>query len=400
MGAEPVLSCGEALRRVDQAARGVRLERECVDVRAAHGRILARDEVSRLDAPPFDKSAMDGYAVMAGDVREAYLLLETVPAGAVPTHPLREGYVSKVMTGAPVPEGTGQVVRVEDVDASDGLIRLRRRETATHVMNRGEDLRVGEVVLRAGARLSSVEVAALLGCGLTQVEVWRRPRVAILSTGDELVTRPDALAAGKIVNTNGPMLALLAAEHGLELVLERGVADRPADTEDAIRAALAVADVVVLSGGVSVGDFDFVGPALASSGLRVLFTRLLLQPGRAATFAVGEDKLAFGLPGNPVAVFLMFHLLVMGAVAAMTKAAPPWRLLCLPLAKAYVRKQAERLQYVPCRVDAQGSLETVPFHGSAHLLAMTRTDGFLVVPVGVSGFGAGERVDFMALEKR
>ena len=302
------------------------------------------------------------------------------------------------MTGAPVPRGTGEVIPLEHVRVEGEAIHVVKRGKDPNFCTQGEDVRRGDRILRAGTRLGPVDVANLIGCGITEVEVFRPVRMAIVSTGDEIADDPAQLGPGMIMNTNGPMLAGLACQFGLEVTAERALVDDPALIASALRDALEGADFVVLSGGVSVGDYDYVGRAMAEAGLHIHFTTVAVKPGRPITYASAPGKAVFGLPGNPVSVYLMFHLFVLRAVARVTGRPWPMPELLIPLATTFHRRRTERQEYVPCRIADRGTLQAVEFHGSAHLTALGEADGFFVVPVGVAEIPAGQNVQFLPLK--
>ena len=253
------------------------------------------------------------------------------------------------------------------------------------------------MILSAGTRLTPLDVANLISCGITEVDVFRRLRVAILPTGDELADQPDQLRPGMIINSNGPLLLCLARQYAMEPVLWRVLRDDRAAIAAAIRGSLEQADIVVLSGGVSVGDFDYVTPALEDAGLLVHFTAVAIKPGRPTTYASAGGKAVFGLPGNPVAVYLTFHLFVLHAARLMGGGGPlrEWH---LPLHTPFRRRNAARTEYVPCRVEESGRLQPVEFHGSAHSMALTQADGFLIVPEGVTALEAGQVARFLPVK--
>ena len=406
---EPTISLEEALGIVDSTLTEVKPVGERAPVRSALGRVIVADQRSRLDLPPFDKAAMDGYAVLAGDVRDVYRILETVPAGYVGTQPLTPGTAVKVMTGAAIPDGTGKIVMIEHAEERADRVRVLKREGAPNICWKGEDVRVGDVVLSAGTVLGPLEIANLIACGITEIEVAKRPRVAILSTGDEIVDSADALLPGKIMNSNGPMLAALAAQHGMEVVSEESVPDEREATESAIAAAVRDSDITILSGGVSVGEYDFVLGAIEAAGLTVRFSRIAVQPGKPTVYATGSFGAkslpkhsthcgaVFGLPGNPVSVFLMFHLFVLRVADRMAGKRPERREVVLPLASQFRRKKADRVSFVPARMTEKGAVESVSFHGSAHLAALMSADGFMRVPAGVTELAEGDEVVFLPI---
>ena len=394
---ERMLSLAEAFRVVDETLADARLPTEKVPTRAALGRTLAADQLSRLDLPPFDKSAMDGYAVRADDERDSYRLLETVAAGQVGEAALAPGTTVRVMTGAPVPAGAGRVIMQEDTESDEEIVRVTTHRAAGNICLRGEDVRVGDVVLPAGTTLTALDAANLVACGISDVEVSRLPRLAVISTGDEIADDPDDLAPGRIMNSNGPLLCGLAEEFRLPVVGEWTLPDEPQATTRGIVEALQRADIVAISGGVSVGEFDYVLPALAEAGLEVHFCRVATKPGKPMTYASGAGKAVFGLPGNPVSVYIAFHLFVLRAVARFTGAPPGPRTLTLPLACDFKRKKADRTEFVPARLTDEGAVAPVEFHGSAHLAAMGHADGLFILPAGVAALSAGDGAAFLPL---
>lgn len=395
----PMIPLEEAWALVEEALGGRAAARETVPVRAAQGRLLAADQHARLELPPFDKSAMDGYAILAGDVRTEYRLLETVAAGQTPSAELLPGTTVKVMTGAPVPAGTGMVVMWEVTEEAGGTVRVLRHEGKCNIRLRGEDVRVGDRVLSAGCVLDALDLANLIACGISDVPVAPRLRLAVLSTGDEIADDPADLRPGKIMNTNGPMLAHLAGANGLTVVAERTIPDDLEQTVAALREALAAADVVVLSGGVSVGDFDYVLDAFRQVGLTVHFSRIAVKPGKPTVFATAGEKAVFGLPGNPVSVCLMFHLFVVRAARLLCGVPASLREFRLPLAGDFRRRNADRLQFSPARLTETGAVEPLAYHGSAHLLSLAAADGFFSVPAGVTDLPAGEPVTYLDLRE-
>ena len=396
--ADRMIPFPEALETVDRALAQMALPAETVPIGEARGRILVEDQASRLDLPPFNKSAMDGYALPADDQRQEYRILETVSAGDVPSSRLQPGTAVKIMTGAPLPEGAGKVIRQERTAEADGVVRIDSPEKSSNICYQGEDCRRGEVILHSPTMIGPVEIANLISCGIADVPVAARPRAAILATGDEIVDSPDDLGPGKIMNSNGPMLGGLCAQYGMEVVINRIVADRPEETVSAIGEALDAADLVVLSGGVSVGQFDFVGASLGEVGLTTHFSRVAVKPGKPITFATAPGKAVFGLPGNPVSVYVTYYVFVLRAVRLMVGIDHELHSETCPLDGDFRRRRADRDEFVPCEFTERGSIAPVDFHGSGHLLALLDTDGFIFVPAGVDRLAAGEDVDFVAIQ--
>ncbi len=388
----------DALAQVDAVmASRPALPVEAVPLGKCVGRVLAEDVLARLDVPPFDQSKMDGYAILADDRRGNYDLLEVVAAGRMPSAPLRPGACVKVMTGAPLPERAGRVIVVENASEGSGSVTVHQHDPETYVRRRGEDLRVGDVALPAGTHVTPLALAHLASCGVERIRVTRRPTVALVSTGDEVATCMAGRGPAQVLDANGPMLAALAHQHGIQVVMRSHVPDALSLTRDAIRESLARADLLVVTGGVSAGDFDYVLPALTEEGLETHFSRVAVKPGKPTVFASGEDTIAFALPGNPVAAFLTFHLFVLRAIAWLTRRRPTRRALSVTLREAFRRRRAEREEWVPARLSDDLTCTPIEFHGSGHLAAVAVSDGFLVVPAGITELDLGAPATFVPL---
>ena len=394
-----MISLTEALGIVEQELTGSTiLPIETVSIHQAQGRIISESQTARLDLPAFNKSAMDGYAILAGDNRKEYRLIETVPAGKTPTQKLEPGTTTKVMTGAPVPEGTGQVIMVEQTCEADGKVSVISHSKETHICQRGEDIKQGDIVLKAPKMLGPLEIANLISVGITEVKVFAPVRIAILTTGNEIVDSPKNLVSGQIMNSNGPMLEALCRKYSFEITANTIVKDDRDVTVSAISPALKNSDIVVLSGGVSVGDYDYVAEAIKLAGLKLHFSRVAVKPGKPTTFASAEKKAVFGLPGNPVAVFLMFHLFVLYASRLIAGINHRPRYVTLPLANDFCRCKDERMAFLPCKLTQDGLLEQLEYHGTAHLLALVNCDGFFIVPKGQTSITAGQKVSFLSIK--
>ena len=391
----------EALATVARVVAPMRLARETVPLARAAGRIAAEDQAARLDLPPFDKSAMDGYAIPAGAELDRYDVTGlTVRAGSAPGPPIGPGQAVKIMTGAAVPQGAARVVMVEHTRQADGAVTLLKHSADSNICRHGEDVRAGDVIIRAGTRLGPVDIGNLAACGITELSAAARVRLAVISTGDEIVDSPEQIRPGRIMNANGPMLAALGAESGLDVVSSAAVSDDLSAVVACLAEAMSAADIVAVSGGVSMGDYDFVGAALGELGLAVHFARVAVKPGKPMTFASSADKAVFALPGNPVSVYLMFHLFVLRAAEIMGGMDREPRRIALPLARGHARRKDRRDEYVPCRLTAEGTVEPLDYHGSAHLLALARADGFFIMPRGTRSVEAGQDVTFVPVGSR
>lgn len=316
-----MISIDEARAEVLRHARP--LPPEGVSVEHAVGRVLAEPVVAAADAPPFDNSAMDGYAALAGPAGRALAIVGESRAGAPFAGSLGDGQAIRVSTGAAVPAGAQVgVLQVEKVRLEDGVVVLDEALTpGRNIRRAGEDVRAGTVVLEAGAQIGPAQLGAAIAAGASHLTCGRRPTVAIVNTGDELVPAGTPLAPGQIHNSNGPTLAALAALAGAEVMLVTGAGDSLAATESAVERAL-LADVVVISGGVSVGPHDHVKAALAGRDVQERFWRVAVKPGKPTWFGTQARRLVFGLPGNPVSAYVTFVLFVRPALRALQGADP------------------------------------------------------------------------------
>jgi molybdopterin molybdotransferase len=309
-------SVHEALEQILSGIRPLEVER--VPLRDVVGRVLAEDIRSPIEHPPWDNSSMDGYAVRGDDVASASMdtpirlrVLETVRAGQRATRALEPATAIRVMTGAPVPEGTDTVIRVEDTDGGEELVEIRdARDLRRNVRPRGEDLRVGDIAVSAGTPIEAAQVGVLASVGAAMVPVFRRPRVAVMATGDELVDVDHfaaVLAGERIVSSNSYTLTAAARAAGAEVVDLGIVADDPAAYRERIAEARDC-DVLVTSGGVSVGAYDFTKDVLRELGADLRLWRVRMRPGAPLGFGMLGSMAWLGLPGNPVSAMVTFEL--------------------------------------------------------------------------------------------
>jgi molybdopterin molybdotransferase len=368
---------------------------------AALGAVLAEDVASDLDMPPYDKALMDGYAVRAADLadgRAALPVVEEITAGRVPRHALGPGQASRIMTGAPVPAGADAVVMVERTRLlEDGrvLVEGRPPRAGDNVLPRGREMRRGEVILAAGAELRPQELGLLAAVGRTEARVVPAPRVAVLSTGDEVVEAGEAPGPGQIRNSNGPMLVALAARAGarpryLGIARDRLDSLRPL-VEDGLRD-----DVLVLSGGVSAGKLDLVPGVLQEAGVTARLHKVEMKPGKPAFFGTrdrdGRRALVFGLPGNPVSALACFALFVRPALRRLAgHVNPGTEPVNATLAEDFAYR-TDRPTYHPAHLEvAEGRyvVRAVPWFGSADLRGLARANALLVLPAGDHQHRAG-----------
>lgn len=314
--ASPLISIAQAQKLVRSCT--CPLESERIPVSEAVERVLAKDIQAAADQPPFASSAMDGYAVSDGEEVGVFHLLGESRAGGPFRGAVGPREAVRISTGAAVPAGASAVIRQEDADGHDGSVTTRAAVArGENIRPAGEVMRAGETVLRAGTTMRSGELGVAVTAGASELVVSRRPRVEVLCTGDELRDPGEPLGPGEIYNSNGPMLVALAARQGSLAPPAGHLPDDRHETEAGLARALASADLVIVSGGVSVGPHDHVKPALAALGVDERFWGVALQPGKPTWFGIRERTLVFGLPGNPVSAAVTFALFVSPALAAL-----------------------------------------------------------------------------------
>jgi molybdopterin molybdotransferase len=375
---------------------------EIVAIMDGLGRTLADEVTASGDVPPFACSAMDGYAVLAGPAGRRLELIGESRAGAPAAPSVAEGQAIRISTGAAVPAGATAVIPQEQTAPDNGLIETRAEVAAgQHIRNPGEDMTAGAPVLARGARLGAIELGAATAAGAGALTVARRPRVAVLSTGDELRAPGEPLGPGEIHNSNAPMLAALAVETGAGPLTPTRLADERAATAAGIGRALQAADVVLISGGVSVGPHDHVKPVLAELGVQEIFWRVALQPGKPAWFGVAEGgTLVFGLPGNPVSAVVTFTLFAAPALAALQGRMPrPAPAETAELGHE-VRRNPSREQALRVRLERRAGrllAQVNRAQGSHVLTSLLGADALAMVPAGEGVMPAGAKVELHAL---
>lgn len=387
----PMIPFEQALATVLDGVEPLPAQR--VPVMESVGWFLAEDVLSDIDMPPFNKSAMDGYACRRADLGRELTVLETVKAGVPPMKAVEDGQCSKIMTGAMVPEGADCVFMVEHAEVSaEGRVRFTGNKTHDNICPRGEDMRTGDRVLTKGTRIAPQEVAMMCAVGCVTPLVGTLPRLGIISTGDELVEPEVKPAPSQIRTSNSYQLYVQALQAGARPTYYGIAPDSKGAIDTRLRRAIAENEIVLLSGGVSMGDFDLVPRVMKENGIEILFDAVAMKPGKPTTFGRAPGKYCIGLPGNPVSTFMQFELLVRPLIAALSGGVHRPHIVLLPLREATSRRGADRAMWMPVRLTEDGGITPCEFHGSAHVGSLCGADGLICIPIGTECIEAGTMV--------
>ncbi len=398
-----MLSYTDARQKVVEVAGTIErpLRRETIEIEQAFGRILAEPVLSDRDYPPFNRSTRDGFALRAADALAPGARLECVGelrAGGVFEGEVGRGQCVEIMTGASVPSGADAVVMIEHTQREGPTITLERAvASGDHIVPRGSEARAGTFLVTARTRIGYAEMALAAQAGVTRLNVFAPPRVAVLSTGDEVVDARTAPGPLQVRNSNGISIEVLARTAGAYPVQLGNAPDEIKILRQKIEQGLE-ADILVLSGGVSMGKYDLVEQVLADLGAEFHFTGVAIRPGRPAVFATCRNKLVFGLPGNPVSTMVTFELFVLPAIdlfsGALPRAVPVFRAkLASP-----VHEKGPMVHFLPARIEWAGRearVTQLPWQGSGDIVALALANGFLVVGPERPEIAPGEWVDVL-----
>jgi len=397
-----LITIAEAQRLVLERVRP--LEAERVPVERAAGRVLAEPAAALVDLPPFASSAMDGFAVRAADAASPPVILPVaarIAAGKPADRPLSPGEAMAISTGGTVPEGADAVVPLELVeDRGETIVLDRPVEAGMHVRPRGGDIRAGDPVLEPGTRLGPAQVAALAAAGIAELRCTKRPRVGILATGSELRVAGEELGPGQIYESNGLLLAAALQTAGAVPAQLGIVGDEPDELRRAMERALLGFDMLVTSGGASVGPHDLVRSTQAELRAEEVFWGVAVKPGKPVAFSMRRDHPIFNLPGNPVSVLVTFELFVRPAVEALLGVSDPLPSFRQGVLASSVRRNDQRDEFVRARAERDGERVLLePLRGQeSHMIASSgRADALVAVEMGDGELPAGAEVRFLAL---
>ena len=371
------------------------LDTERIEFTDSLGRILAEDVSSDINMPPFDKSAMDGFACRKKDINNELEIIEVLPAGKIPKKTISQNQCTKIMTGAIIPEGADTVIMVEFTELTEeNKIRFTAEKTRSNICYFAEDIKKDDLVLKKGIEIKPQHIAVMASVGCTQPLVTKQPKIGIISTGDELVEPSEFPTKSQIRNSNGYQLIAQTKRAGA-IANYIGIAeDSEKVTFNTITKALKENDIVLLTGGVSMGDFDFVPEIMKQCGVDIKFSSIAVQPGKPTTFGTFKDeKFIFGLPGNPVSSYTQFELLVRPLILKLMGISEIPTMLKMPMGAEYKRRKSVRKSFIPVNISADGKVYPVEYHGSAHIHSYVFADGIISIEIGRDKLEIGEMVD-------
>jgi len=363
---------------------------ECVDISCATNRVLAEDVKSDIDIPPFNKAAMDGYACRREDLANELTIIEIIPAGVTPKKKIGPNQCAKIMTGAEVPAGADCVIMVEFTEnPTENTVRFTAKETESNICAKAEDIKAGQIVLSKGTLIKPQHIATLAAIGCANPCVAVRPNVGIIATGNELVEPSRNPSLSQVRDSNSYQLAAQIETLGIVAKNYGIIADTRESIDAAIKTAISENDVVLVSGGVSVGDFDFVPDILKQNGIELMFEKIAIKPGKPTVFGCSDNVFCFGMPGHPVSGFVMCELLVKPFLYRLMGCDFTPLEIKMPLETSISRKKTGRPSWIPVVITDEGTVRPVEYHGSAHFGALCGADGLLCIPKGTAELKEG-----------
>jgi molybdopterin molybdotransferase len=364
-----------------------------VELNVALNRVLQQDVLADLDMPPFHKSAMDGYACRQIDVGNEMEVLEVLHAGAVPEKKIGKNQCSKIMTGAAVPNGADCVFMVEHSrEIIPGKVICTNPNTAENICYQGEDYKKGDVLIPKGSLIKEAHISVLAGAGCHEVIVATSPKIALVTTGSELVEPHEIPPKGKIRNSNASQVLAQLQKIGLNAQYLGLAKDNYEELKTLLTNTLKEFDILIFTGGASVGDFDFIPHILKDLHFSILWERTGIKPGNPMTVAHKDNKFCIGLSGNPVSSFVQFELIAKPLLYRLLGTRYSHVRIQAEMNTGYKRKKADRLAIVPVRLTRDGKVELIDFHGSAHINSLVFAHALMEVPVGTIEFKKGDKI--------
>ncbi len=387
-----MISIKEALNILNDKAEIIGVEK--IPLSISINRVLAEDVVAGTNFPPFNKSAVDGYACKKADLDKLLLIKGTIAAGSDAVNNVNEGECFKIMTGAKVPEGADCIVMVEHATVTeDGRLKIDNKNKVDNICFLGEDKKQGELILKKGSVIKNKHIGILASAGMHSLNVYRQPFITVFSTGSELVEPEDIPQPGQIRNANGPQLLSQLYSMGINSLYGGITEDDKVMMEIELSRSIENAHGMILSGGVSMGDYDYVPEILKNIGFEIRFHKLNSKPGKPVLFATKGNKFCFGLPGNPVSSYIQFELLVKPYLwALMGHSFTPENFVFIA-GEDFTRKNTSNESFIPVKLNEKCQVVKVPYHGSGHFFALGEAFGLLHFEEGQEIIKEGERTN-------
>jgi len=366
------------------------LPTEKVPLHKAVNRILRQDAIADIAMPPFNKSAMDGYACKQADLGKDLDMIEEIPAGSIGRKKIGNGQCARIMTGAPIPSGADTVFMLEDSSKLENdKVRCTNPKSKSNICLKGEDVHVGDVLLKKGTKLTARHLPILAAAGMQEIEVSMLPTIGILATGSELVEPNENPQEGQIRNTNSSQLVGQLSEMEIDAQYFGIIEDDKQEIRNAIEFAFKTCQVVLVTGGASNGDFDFIPQIIDEMGFDILVKKVAMKPGKPMTFSKksknGEgEKFCFGLSGNPASSLIQFEVFVKPFLYTLCGSSHIFTRRHMQITNTYKRKKSDRFEFVPVYIKENGMAEVIPFNGSAHITAFALADGLMEIEAGIN----------------
>lgn len=361
-------------------------------------RVLARPQFSRVNLPPTNISAVDGYALLEDDFlkkNKEYFLTNIIAAGSKCIDKLTPKTTIKVMTGAIIPDNTAIIIPIEMVNCISNRVKIVSWPNKSNIIKKASYLNIGDKILDSGKVLDPISIGNLASCGINFVPVYNKLKIAIISTGNEIVSNFDEMQSGQIIDANNPMLNALCIKYGLEIVMQLHLSDDFNIMIEALKKASECANIIIFSGGISVGDYDFVLKTLKHININVHFNKVSIKPGKPITFASSEKNIIFALPGKPVAAFFTFFMFVLYAIKGIYNINKKHNYIELPLFSSFERIDSERLEYIPSYICNSKIVPIINENQQTNLSTLLEADGFFVMNKGISKIKYDSIVKFL-----
>lgn len=355
--------------------------------------ILQEDIVSDIDMPPFNKSAMDGYACRNEDLGNEMEVIEVIQAGKLPIETIKKNQCSKIMTGAAIPQGADSVFMIEDTDIiNDKIVKCNNPKTKVNICLKGEDYQIGDILLKKGIKISPSHIGIMASAGYSEVLISKTPLVGIIATGTELVEPFEKPTNGQIRNSNSYQIMAQLKEIGINYNYYGTIEDDFERISDVFQKSIFNNDIIIITGGASNGDYDFVSAILKKHEFETLVEKTGIQPGNPMTFSKQLNKYCFGLSGNPLSAFIQFELFVKPFLYKIMDYCWASNVVTGTISFDFYRKKAERFSLIPVIISENFQINEIEFNGSAHINALSVANALLEVPENVFGYKKGEKV--------